>query len=402
MCRHRVVLSRAGSAPPVRGSDGQYRPVISMWRFLIVVALLVVTSQLSSATQPGSFRDVNDTCQRCAVTLSKVTTLSSAGPDGIERRPVVMARTRRGLVVVHAGASVPRMQVFEESGRPRGNLALTGEGPGRIARPVWLEYGDDDSLRVYEGNRVLVFGPTLQHARDARLKHPIAGTSDLARLASGITAFIPNAGGVGARVRLRLRRADGDTIRTVTLQDTVGWVVTQRLAASRARGRVGFWLARASKDSLGYLVSWVDSTGRVSPRFRRQPSWWYSTPKPEPVVTWRRGPNGTMVPSRDSSDAIPRLATVLADIRESKHGLFYAIIDHASEQWNGITLRNISSAPVTETVLEVIDPVSGTLVGAARVSGDPIGFLDDETLATYREHPDGDFDVDLWRITITR
>ena len=66
-----------------------------------------------------------------------------------------------------------------------------------------------------------------------------------------------------------------------------------------------------------------------------------------------------------------------------------------------MTLRNVAWAGATSTVVEVIDPATNSFVGFARARGNPVGFLSDDVLATYRADEDGEFHVELWRITVT-
>ncbi len=363
--------------------------------------LLVACPVPSLGQQRQPLPEITKTCARCVVALEHIRTLGSSGPSMVEGRPTVGFRTPSGDIVLYRIGS-PRVQVFDSLGRSRGLLARVGPGPGELQRPHWISYDRDDTVRAYERKRVVVFGPGLEYVRDVTLKTPLgAGVVDFVRFGNGMTAHIPNGAAPGSMRRLNIRRSNGDTVTTPVLPDTHGFINTYQLAAAHGRA-AGFWFARGSMDSAGYQVGWMDSAGRRTPSFRRVPSWWHHTPKPEPFVVWRRPRGGgRLVASRDSSDLLPRPATMLRDIRVRQDGRLLVLVAHPRDPWKDMTLRNVAWAGATSTVVEVIDPTTNSLVGSARARGNPVGFLSDDVLATYREDEDGEFHVELWRITVT-
>ena len=391
---------RSDVRPALRFARRDARPG-RLFALCVSATMLLLSSPVPYLSQQQqSPLEIRNTCGRCVVALEHVRTLGSSGPSMVERRPTGGFRTPRGDVILYQ-LGRPRVQVFDSLGRSRGLLARVGPGPGEFERPLWISPGTGDTVRVYERKRVVVFGPRLQYVRDVTLKTPIAASFvEFVRLSNGMTAHIPNGGQPGDQKRLNIRRSNGDTVVTPVLPDTVGPINTYQLAAGHGRA-VGVWYARGSMDSAGYQVGWVDTTGRRTQRFKRIPGWWHHTPKPEPFVVWRVPKDGGRpVASRDSSDRLPRPATMLRDFRVRQDGRLLVLVEHPREPWEGMTLRNVAWAAATSTVMEVIDPTTNTVVGSAGARGSPIGFLSDEVLATYREDADGAFHVELWRITV--
>ena len=340
-------------------------------------------------------------CVPCAVTLRPILTLSSAAVAMVEGRPTLALRTPSGAILLYQ-RNRPRIQVFDQSGTSRGLLAPIGAGPGELQRPLWMAYGDDDTLRIIEARRMLIFDANLRYAREEVYKTPLgASIADWVRLTEGMSAYLPGSGQPGQPQRLSIRRSNGDTAATMVLRDTVSAVVTYQLAAHRARPG-GFWIARASMDSVGYRIAWVDTLGRALPAYSGTPPWWHRTPKPEPAVVWRvpRG-GGRPVASRDSSELLPRPSTLLIDLRARPDQTILVLAAHPRDPWGRVTLGNVAWIGATRTVVEVIDPKAGRSLGSVQVDGYPIGFLNDESIATYREVENGEFFLDFWRLVIT-
>ena len=74
------------------------------------------------------------------------------------------------------------------------------------------------------------------------------------------------------------------------------------------------------------------------------------------------------------------------------------IIAQPKALWRQIKLDpNGAMFPRYDTIIEVIDPNTGVLVGMRKVTGYPQGILGDRYVATYREV--SEFPVlDIWRI----
>lgn len=127
-------------------------------RSVVVVAVLY----LAGPVFPANCIAAQTACTGCRPPLGTIAMLS----EGLTGLPGRVLMTRSGdIVVLLAGPGPPL--VYDRGGRLKGPLGGCGRGPGESTWPHWIDAAVDDSLRVFELGRVIVFDSALKHARTA-------------------------------------------------------------------------------------------------------------------------------------------------------------------------------------------------------------------------------------------
>lgn len=78
--------------------------------------------------------------------------------------PLLVSATWRGQLIVTEDANTPAA-VFESSGKFVGRLGRAGRGPGELTFASWVDSELDNSIRVVDVDRVVVFDRALRPAR---------------------------------------------------------------------------------------------------------------------------------------------------------------------------------------------------------------------------------------------
>ena len=340
--------------------------------------------------------------------------LTIGGPDSpLAGLPLGIVRTSSGDVIVRPSRGFD-LQVFDSTGSFRGNLARAGQGPGEVRESAWIEAGTDDTIRVYERDRVLLFGPRLTFAGTERLnlsprviRRPgqpdrvtsgaaIQGVVRIARLSSGAFAVSSRGPLVVDPKRLTIRTRTGDVVASATLPDSSGRHVSYIPAAGRTVRGIGVWLLHTEPDSVGYRILWSDTSGNLTAVLGRRPRWWHRTPIDDQKVVYRVQ-NGQVVIVPPPTAPIPRQPSLAMDIAETEHGVLHVLIGQPRERWEGITGEN-RWIDAYSTIIEAVDPRALGVTARYEASGYPVALLGDDYVATYREDHDGVPYIDLWRI----
>jgi hypothetical protein len=318
-----------------------------------IAAARPIGAQESLALRPGT------ACQTCKIVLTRVATLTS-DQFPIDDSRMNVLRDNAGNFLVPGDKSTS-IGVFSPTGKFLRRVGRRGDRPGEFRTIGAMVIGPGDSVHVFDSGlgRRTVFDPTLTTAvRTIPVPRfgDVALAKDDAVLVSG---HLPTRESAGQPLHLVGRdggvaRSFGAENQTVNIQGNE----SRRLyrAITRARGG-GFWVAPATEYT---IERWSDQFTRE--RVLRRSVDWFPPLPPDAVL---RSPE---------SDRPP---TMLRSIWEEPSGLLLANLGVAAADWRA-TASGDEERPATaerdlskyiDTIIEAIDPRSGTVLATHRARG---------------------------------
>jgi hypothetical protein len=299
-------------------------------------------------------------CYGCSLRVDSVATVGGGeDPAAYFTRPAFNAALINDRLLI--GATTP-VQIFTLKGEFGGVLGRSGQGPGEF--PSWITgiaSGPNRSLHVFVGPQVVIFDSTLQFERKVTLAHgslrPVVlsdgSYAGLARMPPTRGGGPPTAGDYKKVVDgplFELFSRDGKYIRsvgaTLSLADEI--IAAGSGATVWTGKRAPYELKQWSQD--GTLLRVFE---RITPAFDSSP---YIGPWP---YVPGRGPRARLLDVRQDSDG--RLWTAFS-VRKGGADLS-VLTDSAVKQ-------------CCETVIEVLDPQTGTLLGTTRIAHHVFRLLD--------------------------
>lgn len=159
----------------------------SLWLFTLLALVEPAQAQVGVDAAPR--------CSTCSIELERVAVLSG---DRVLDAPMAMARTSDDHFVVSFYPRGDEVVVFDPTGTFLRVLARRGRGPGEVTRAGHIEVSADDSVRIYDNGRVLIYSPDLSFVRTEVL--PLPAARDATRLQSGssviaVPTFMSDYGG---------------------------------------------------------------------------------------------------------------------------------------------------------------------------------------------------------------
>jgi hypothetical protein len=293
-------------------------------------------------------------------------------------------RGRIHVVTIRQARPYGPPEVFDSLGRHLGPLGRRGEGPGETTVPYWIDAGYDDTIRVFEAGRVVVFDADLRHVRTyaettcSGMRHVAAAGRLLSRSATEVRAS-------GQRADFVHRRsADGTAWSIVPEVVPVAAYGPNRVLRSAYDKRSGtFWIAQfATHNGQGYDLWQMDSSLKPSAVLRRRPPWWHSAP----VYDERR-----LIPS-----------SRVIDVRDLGGGLVAVLIAQPRSDWRSVEVDEVRVTGwwnMYDSIVEVQDWRRRVIVSTARMTGYPQRILSDTRVATYAEE-DGIPFLDVWKVPL--
>jgi len=252
-------------------------------------------------------------------------------------------------------------------------LGRKGKGPGELTFPMWLDADIDDSLRVVDVDRVVVFdrklrpvrtiiGPGAQliwHAAFVRSNAYV--WQSMAQDSKDLTRTVP----------IVLRTDSGrvlSTIQVPKINDHKTFIALSRtLDDPRA-----FWLAEWTTDGqMGYRLSVLNETGRRLRTLQLQRDWWIGS-------DFKANPTAAISQVREIRQIDGRTIAVL---------LAHPIKDWAKVIVDPRTMEG--DIDRYETVVELVELPAGKLLRSTRLPGYPVSLLQGARVAIYREADDG-------------
>ena len=303
------------------------------------------------------------TCGSCRITVGPPLQLQ-ANPDApFAQAPVALTRDGRGYYYLIEEGSDGSVEVFDRAGRFLRTLGRPGGGPGEFRVPESILLDAHDTVHVIDARglqrTVLTPAPEWQYVR----RTPIPRVTGAVLLGGGRMAINAElASGNAAGMPLHLLSVQGVVEHSFGAAGPFDakahpWT-RRRVLATSAKG---FWAAHV----LSYAVELWSADGRKLAELYREPAWF--APRDAPLFA--------------SSEHAP--SAELVALREDANGLLWMLIVVPGTDWRrGLGTPSVKRGPVTgwtkldhipqllfETVIEVIDPVRGTLLASQRVPG---------------------------------
>lgn len=340
-------------------------------------SLLLVAVLAGPSGAQGARRLIGDTpsCATCRVAVAQTTVL--AVPDTVPAlvSPFGFARDSRGNVYVTDPFGEVGVRQFDARGRYLRTIGRKGQGPGQFMAIGSVAIGPGDSIHVFHAGHS-VFSTDGRHVRT---RTALGG-------ALGRSVRITSDGRYLAHAQIASAAAFGQPLHWAATDDSV--LTSFGLGSSEPAQRGSWSLMRVlSNVSSGSVWS-----GRVN-QYRLEQ--WALPPKQiqeitretawfEPWTDWDSRPL--------LSKPKPRLMSVYVSPSD---GLLWTLSLVADANWRAVDARVEGSESRMATtaelvrafdaVVEVIDPVSATLVAATRFDNMFLAFLSDGTLVDIAE-----------------
>ena len=315
-------------------------------------------------------------CKPCRVRLIPVVALGGNAGVWSPTLSSTVVRAPNGLFLVSEVYDKTSVAVYDQNGSLIRSIGKAGRGPGEMRSATDVDVWGDKFLAVDPRNRRIHFYNTIDgtHLHEIQLqtiprKVRFVSQDELV-FTFGVSAT-PNSpslptGPLYTRVQL-----SGDTI--------------SRFGSRRRINLVGFGKGSGGNawawDALHYEISLFDRAGKAIRRLTRA-NWTPLNPK-------------------------KKLSSFVADVREID-GLLWVVVHEvdiskspgAQPQRNGnsVPFTPLEQDKFTDTVIEIIDPVSGRLLTRNRSGRLYMGFADNGHLYRFRELPTGVYVIDIMRV----
>ena len=330
-------------------------------------------------------------CAQCAIELTRVARIGS--PDDsiyFFIASTSIAQDSRGRLLLgprepHQNATVT---VYDTLGRYLGAFARPGQGPGEASLPRFFRLTDRDSLYLFDGAKVSVFSPAHRFVRFIDAPATDRRPSSVAILPGGdivMSTMVSTSSSAGYPLHVVSR--DGGILRSFGVDNPI--VRPDReYDAWRSVAVAGdslIWAARANR----YLIELWDRSGTLRRSIVRDARWF------PPWTTQNEVTPNPMVTS----------------IRQDTRGYLWSVVATPDEKWSAESarrmidsLRGRPDAPngFFDTVIEVIDPRTGTLVATRRLPFLASGFWSGDMLISASMGRNDTPYIDVWRVHLRR
>ncbi|MEX2283065.1 MAG: 6-bladed beta-propeller [Gemmatimonadota bacterium] len=344
-----------------------------------------VSFLLLTVTVPAqNVREINDNsmCKACQLTLTRVARLGNPSDPELLVDHISVVHLHDAFF---ASGTIPRdkVLVFDRNGHYQQAWGRQGSGPGEFRSILRLAELNRDSLVIFDHDlgRASIFTIAGKFMRSFPVPTRFIDVDGAPGDAWVISAAIPAAGRVG--LPLHLISPSGDRVRSFGAD---GPVFQSRPSASqRVIGRTGngVWSARPDRYELEF---WTFEGARTAILDRKAP--WFPDREIEGAVnSARERPH-------------PWLTDVFSDSSE----LVWTLCRVADQNWRPATESGRMTArdKFYDTIVEVIDPVSGQLLGSQRLPGYAHFFTNDGLVVTHQEGEEGIMLIDVWRPSLKR
>lgn len=330
-------------------------------------------------------------CERCRIEIVKGVALGEEDGEGmIEHSSSRVVRDARGNFILNGSYSTT-LKVFDRSGRFVRSFGRDGGGPGEFRGVGSMVVLPADTLVVFDWGtrRYSLFSPEYEYISAGPL--PLSPELDAAALPGGDFVFNATLSG-GKSLGLPLHRVGRD-----------GKIALSFGAkATEYRPGVPYQMSRAISPAGGsllwsglqasYQVDLLDvRNGETVRSLRRNVDWF--APGVAPV------PRG-----RESLEPKP----FIFDVVQDSAGLLWVLIGVADPNWRDAIAAGgphgnqvIDENGYRDAVLEVIDPVAGTVLATARMDDRIAQFVGPGLIGTVVEDDDG-VRFQTWSVRLVR
>lgn len=296
----------------------------------------------------------SSTCPTCELRLTEVAILGSAdGPGALESEAVIVRQDKLGRYFVfnELGSSI---NVYGATGEYITTIGRPGSGPGEYRAISSVAFSAGDSVNVFDMalTRQSLYSPTLEYLHSRILDVPPSSRAVLLpENQLVIAAAVPTADLAG--LPLHLLDETGRRIRSFGAANPIFDVrTTSGLRFVANAGDTAVWVAHWNRYR---LELWSVGEGENRPLlvFDRDVPWF---------------PPG--IEDKESVDLPP--ATRVVDLRVDDGGRLLVLTRVADDRWReAVEMKGREKSVIDrhgyfDTILEVIDPSSGSLIAAER------------------------------------
>jgi hypothetical protein len=378
--------------PPPTPGEARMIPVLRIHAALAAAATSLAILSLS-AQSPVSIKP-SPSCRQCTITVRPEVTLGTDSGDGIiehsESRAVRDGRGRYYVIGLYGST----IKVFDPRGKYLTSIGRKGEGPGEYKGIGRVLVGPKDSLFVLdqEARRYTVLDAAYHFVRTVIL--PLGPETVSVRLASGdFVIALPLRTPERIGQPLHLIGADGHIIRsfgskTGVYRPDVPYLVRRQLAVA---DRSYVWSSYLNQ----YVIELIDvATGAVTRSMSREVSWF---------------PNWMLPVARGAQSEAPQ--PLIMDLNQDSNGHLWVLAAVPDPHWReAVAPRKKGDREFSvrddqlyfDTVIEVIDVKTGTLLATRRVPDALNQFIGDGLVGTVLEDATGSPRLQVWRVTLNQ
>jgi hypothetical protein len=320
----------------------------------------------------------------CEIRIEHVVTLADLDGRAGLASPLTLTRLPDGRFLVVTSIDQTSILLFDATGRFVRRAGRRGGGPDEFGGILAIRSGPADSIHVLDAMnaRYAVIGPDLQVARTVRLETR-GGQFEI--LDDGSTVMLGPVRRAPPLERLHVLDANGTRVRSFMPQPDAAMPAAHRRFTATRSGTI------AVSHGRDYVIEIWDAAGQHRKTvFRDAP--WFPPFSPD-------GPRG---PTQKAPQFDPegRLWT-LNEVADPNAPA--ALAPRLPPNTPGLT--RLPPPPMNElydSVLEVLDLESGTLLATKRVEESILTLLPGGFAASYREDATGNPFIDVWRLTLIR
>lgn len=329
-------------------------------------------------------------CTTCRIEMQRIATVGEREDPGGVGPSQVLARDSRGRFFHSHRGSPGQLLVFGPDGHFLRAIGRRGDGPGEFRAISRVIVGRGDTLFVFDGaaRRLTVLSPALELVRTQRMPVSAGSASTLIRPNGEIvvSADVRSPDRVG--YPLHLVDGEGSIVRSFgavrpVLRPGVAYSMYRALAWDRS-GDV--WAAQKNR----YLVELWDLSGQLH-RVLERDARWFRPWETDPPISPDHAPD-------------PRLQAIEID----SAGRLWILAMVADPHYRDALIRRdgprgpryefTEQDRVFDSIIEVIDPVSGRLLSSLRVPQVLHNFAGPGLVFGSREDADGMPFLDVWRV----
>ncbi|TVP43049.1 MAG: 6-bladed beta-propeller [Gemmatimonadales bacterium] len=369
--------------------DKPKNPVLAS-RSLLPRVLPLALASWASVLPAGAQERVLRECEApCLIRAERVITFGEKTGPGYVGTPIGVVERSDGTWVLADREDQNRLKVFGADGSFLRSVGRAGDGPGEFRTINHLGLLDGDTIEVYDlgGLRIQRFGPRFEPGSITRV--PEFHAASMARTTDGrrvVNAVVALPSGIG--LPLHLLSEDGQILASFGSEPPI-----EDLRASHRRHfsltpRETAW---ATPHTEYRLEEWSWEGRRLRTLVRNAP--------------WLTRDGDLLL----SPDGVPN--PWVRAIREDREGRLWVVAlvpgtDWESgvgpqEQFTGEVLTGINNMErAFDTIIEVIDPDSGRILGSQRLSMPVQGFVDDGRVYAVEITPIGDYRISVWELKL--
>ena len=361
----------------------------------LVLLLFAATADHRSRSERSRAADAME-CDSCAIHLVHRARLGSAADSTEPHRFLWITPLRRGGYIVAPSIDRARLLFYDSQGRMVRVFGHPGPGPGEFGVIGGAVQGRGDSIFVFERapRRVSVFDQAMQYARMFRLPDDVSGGVAVRADGALVVPHVirtPELSAIPVHVyapdgaRLASFGADGHEYSPA--------------AATRFLRRVGvandgsIWVAHVTR----YRLEQWSADGRLLRSIERRPDWFepWDGPFPQPAQVRPPAQISAIWPVDERHVAVVLLVPDAhwRQLRPEPKDRIERPGQNGFPSWT-------EYRQLYDTVVEVLDIRSGTVVARRRMDGMFTPTTVPMVMYARRDTPDGTWQADVWQLAI--